>query len=136
MLTKQKKIGRPPLPRAKRRDRQIKLRVTDELHSRLQRSANKAGVDLSAHIRDRLNSGSVEDSGFMLRDLASALRLVGDWKSDETKAEQFRATARIIIDAYTTGKLPPDLLESKRYGSTQARVLAHVILTNTMNGGR
>ena len=131
MVRKTKKIGRPPLTDEKRRSRSIMFRATADLAERLDRAAQKAGISLSGVIVDRLDAGIFDENGELLRDLASALRIVGDWKGDEKKAERFRAVARLIVDAHVGGRVPTDLLESRRHGSTEARVLAHVILANS-----
>jgi hypothetical protein len=46
------------------------------------------------------------------------------------QAKKIRQAVHIIVDAHTEGKIPEDLLESKRHGSTEARLAAFTILRN------
>ena len=47
---KRKKMGRPPLPPAERRDALVTMRLTEAEREELERDAAKAGLSLSAYL--------------------------------------------------------------------------------------
>ena len=54
MKKKKSKMGRPPMPRERRRSKIIRLRLTEGELARLESEARKSGKSLSAVIREKL----------------------------------------------------------------------------------
>jgi len=63
----------------------------------------------------------------LARDVVSACRILGDWTDNKKKGQDVRTLVRLLVDAHS-GVGPKDLLENKRHGSTEMRMLAYAIL--------
>jgi hypothetical protein len=153
MATKTRGRGRPPTPEGKRhslRTRSVTLMMTPKLYASLQRSAEAEGVSVTDEITNRIDAGRYSDNAQLLKDLARAMRIAGNWKlkpsppregedgksmDSYSPAENLRAAARIIVDANLAGQVPDDLLTAHLdYAGPMARWLAYIVLNKLETG--
>jgi hypothetical protein len=91
------------------------------------------GVSISDEIIHRIDVG--QRNAQLLKDLAHAMRMVGDViarpEADEqhTASEILRAAAHILIDAHLGSAVPADLLGARDLGPPMALWMAHYILS-------
>lgn len=119
---KNRKKGRPPLPKGKAKREAIGLRTTPELKERLQKAADKSGRSLSQEAEFRIELSYLADSflgGQKYADVARYMSVVIDiieshkkarWTADYETFQAVLVAVRMILKEFAEPELQDDLV--------------------------